>query len=170
MRSRFVIDPRGSAQVREGFKIALTMNHDIREIDRTVAIAFTTHYRRSQQFDPGNRLIRFPDVGQTTNPADVNLPRIQQAFTFLPGDVVNKLRGYLQPLGKILCTLTADGVSILSHACGDTQSIHSTSIKKRALLYEKGSGIARLWIYQAKNFQLKPYISPKARESLTESV
>src|SRR5262245_58493171 len=106
MRSRFVIDPRGSAQVREGFKIALTMNHDIREIDRTVAIAFTTHYRRSQQFDPGNRLIRFLDVGQTTNPADVNLPRIQQAFTFLPGDVVYKLSGTVIRLGSIMFNFT----------------------------------------------------------------
>src|SRR5262245_4709685 len=116
MRSRFVIDPSGSTQVRECFKIALTMNHDIREIDRTVAIAFTAHYRGSQQFDPGNRLIRFPYVGQTTNPADVDLLRIQEAFTFLPGDVVNKLRGYLQPLGNILGNLTADEVSVLCHA------------------------------------------------------
>src|SRR5215470_1315170 len=134
MRSRFVIDPRGSAQVREGFKIALTMNHDIREIDRTVAIAFTAHYRRSQQFDPGRRLIRFPDVGQTTNPTDVDLPRIQQAFTFLPGDVVNKLRGYLQPLGNISGNLTADEVCILGHARGDSQRLHSTSIKKKEAL------------------------------------
>src|SRR5215510_7087007 len=116
MRPRFVIDPGGSAQVREGFKIALPMNYYIREIYRAIAIPFAAQYRRSQQFDPGNRLIRLPDVGQTTNPADVYLPRIQQAFTFLPGDVVNKLRGYFQPLGNISGNLTADEVCILGHA------------------------------------------------------
>src|SRR5262245_11453252 len=132
MRPRFVIGPRGSAQVREGFKIAFPMNDDIREIYRTIAIPFGAHYRRSQQFDPSNRLIRLPDIGQATNPTDVDLPRIQQAFTFLPGDVVNELRGYLQPFGNISGNLTAYEICILSHARGDSQKLHSTSIKKSA--------------------------------------
>src|SRR5262245_63339806 len=84
------------------------MNDDIREIYRAIAIPFGAHYRRSQQFDPSNSLIRLPGVGQATNPTDVDLPRIQQAFTFLPGDAVNELRGYLQPFGNISGNLTAD--------------------------------------------------------------
>jgi hypothetical protein len=88
------------------------MDDDVREIYRTIAIPFGAHYRSSQQLDPSNRLIRLPDVGQATNPTDVDLPRIQQAFTFLPGDVVNELRGYLQPFGNISGNLTADEACI----------------------------------------------------------
>src|SRR5262245_66374440 len=90
MRPRFVIGPRGSAQVREGFKIAIPMNDDIREIYRTIAIPLGAHYRRSQQFDPSNRLIHLPDVRQATNPTDVDLPRSRQPSPFRQGEVVNE--------------------------------------------------------------------------------
>ena len=83
MRPGLVISSYRAAQIIKRPEAAVRAHNEIRVVNRPAAIPCVPHHRGRQQLN-GSFAGTFPGVGQTTNPADMDLASIEQGLPFLP--------------------------------------------------------------------------------------
>jgi hypothetical protein len=83
------------------------------------------HYWGCQQLDDWGGFGDFTDVGESADPANVDLANIQAALSFLPGYIQLNLDWDGQALRNVTCQVAGEKIHVGSLAGGNGQVIHN---------------------------------------------
>ena len=77
-------------------------NDDLREIDRSVQVAWAAHHRRREQLDAWHvAAVDGAHVLQAAHDAQVGMPVVESLFALLPGDVVQHAHWCTRPRSEV---------------------------------------------------------------------
>jgi len=79
---------------------AVGVDDDVGVVNRAAVIARVAHDRSGEELD-GCVVGEGADVGEAAHPADVDFTGVEAGLAFLPGDVVDELRGHVEFLADV---------------------------------------------------------------------
>ena len=116
MGARLVVRPGRAAKLGERLKGTVAPDDDIGEIDRPALIAFSPRHWYCKQFDIALRLVHFLDIGQATEPQNMDRSRVEQPLALLPWDAIDVEGRYADAIFDKARNGVAETLAILGHA------------------------------------------------------